>query len=148
MRFKRLAMIGSCATLVAELVVEHLRQPTVDHAKFNSLLVLLFGAILVDNIEHDLEVAIPKPRHRDAVMYKYIIDNVTRDNWKQYSIELNDSKKVTGDLTAYDLLCRDLKFLWKNDVRITRENRIAVAMVPVSAEVSTRQIKHPKISAA
>lgn len=137
--FKRLAMIGSCSTLVAEMIVEHLRQPSVDHAKYNSLLVLLFGAILVDNIEHDLETTQPR-RRRDAAMHKYIIENVTHDNWKAYSIQLNDSKNVTGDLTAYDLLCRDLKFLWKNGKHTGRESRIAVPMMPVSAEVSISKL--------
>lgn len=126
--------VGSCATIIAELVIKHLKGPDhADHDKFNSLLILLFGAILVDNKNLEKKMDEDDPKQRDAAVYRYIKDNVTHNKWKKYVKELNDEKTVTTGMSAYDLLCRDLKFLWKN-ASPSREDRIAVPRIPISAK--------------
>lgn len=120
----RIEEVGSCATLIADYILQS--EHTLDRDDELQVLSLLYAPIVLDTINFDPV----KTKPLDILVTDKIVQllNTTDDDRKQLFRGLQAAQFGVDSLTAYDLLARDLKVITDP----TGQHRIPIASMPIT----------------
>lgn len=116
---KTIEMVGSCATLVADKLLEQHRE-LLDEIVAR----LLISAILVDTLNFNSSAKKATPK--DVEVFQELLTYLPSVDWAKEYAEIKKAKAAVSWMAVRDLLRKDLKVVKVNDLTV------AISSVPIS----------------